>query len=577
MHYYPLLRYARETKLRLPQARVATLDRIPDAAEACRRDELFDSPNLIAGMRLLHDDSAADHDTVTVAYTDGSRLLVLARAIESDPAGMRALLAEGQRATRFDGTDMDYNIDKDDSVEFRFDGSCRHEEAFCFAVTPMNARRHRRVSCPMNNHALPENHDLDCSPVYQTAARVGTAWWVAALMVDLAEIGAKGRPVIGFDVVRRRQRDVRQESCWSERLSSGSVDPRSFGHLLLSQSAIAPIALDWGPGRYKDNTVTVTLPPGRGSVRVSCEYRPRSSKPATGALPALSAETMVTAELREGAATEVSLALHVPATAPEGRIALRIDRGGERGEPLYAAEYPNDERGVIYRHGDASTLSADALDPAPHDPDFLRKKRAFICSRLPDFERSPSFTLRAKDGSVAFDLMRSGVLDELAAWIESLFPTETDRLLAAVLLAKGPAFTNHADPFTSLEYGLTPLSTLRLGAGDCTSRATVLAGILSRLRDPQRRRYQAYPTLVLGHVITTVRTARGWIPLDPTYGHFYYLHDNRTLATAEELSRDLEGLVDRVDARRRCEFRHPRTHTRFHFGRLVYPDAAPPW
>ena len=264
MHYYPLLRYARETKLRLPQARVATLDRIPDAAEACRRDELFDSANRIAGMRLLHDDSAADHDTVTVAYTDGSRLLVLARAIESDPAGMRALLAEGQRATRFDGTDMDYNIDKDDSVEFRFDGSCRHEEAFCFAVTPLNARRHRRVSCPMNNHALPENHDLDCSPVYQTAARVGTAWWVAALMVDLAEIGAKGRPVIGFDVVRRRQRDVRQESCWSERLSSGSVDPRSFGHLLLSQSAIAPIALDWGPGRYEDNTVTVTLPPGRG-------------------------------------------------------------------------------------------------------------------------------------------------------------------------------------------------------------------------------------------------------------------------------------------------------------------------
>ena len=91
-------------------------------------------------MRLLHDDSAADPDTVTVAYTDGSRLLVLARAIESDPAGMRALLAEGQRATRFDGTDMDYNIDKDDSVEFRFDGSCRHEEAFCFAVTPLNAR-----------------------------------------------------------------------------------------------------------------------------------------------------------------------------------------------------------------------------------------------------------------------------------------------------------------------------------------------------------------------------------------------------------------------------------------------------
>ena len=98
----------------------------------------------------------------------------------------------------------------------------------------------------------------------------------------------------------------------------------------------------------------------------------------------------------------------------------------------------------------------------------------------------------AKDGSVAFDLMRSGVLDELAAWIESLFRAETDRLLAAVLLAKGPAFTNHADPFTSLEYGLTPLSTLRLGAGDCTSRATVLAGILSRLRDPQRRRYTPF-------------------------------------------------------------------------------------
>ena len=235
---------------------------------------------------------------------------------------------------------MDYNIDKDDSVEFRFDGSCRHEEAFCFAVTPVNARRHRRVFCPMNNHALPENHDVDYSPVYETAARVGTAWWVAALAVDLADISAAGRPVIGFDVVRRRQRDVRQESCWSQQLSVGSVDPRPFGHLLLSDSAIAPIALDWGPGRFEDNTVTVTLPPGRGSVRVSCEYRPRSSKPAPGPLPASPPETMVTAELREGAATEVSLALHVPATAPEGRIALRIDRGSERGEAAVRGRIP---------------------------------------------------------------------------------------------------------------------------------------------------------------------------------------------------------------------------------------------
>ena len=576
MHYHPLLRYARDSTLRLPQARAEALDRIPDVAEACRRDELFHSPNRISGMRLVHDDSAADPDTVTVAYTDGSRLLILARATESDPAGMRTLLSKRQHAVRFDGTDMDYNIDKDDCVEFRFDGSCRREEACCFSITPANARRHRRVCCPMNNHALPTNDQLDYSPVYETATHVETGWWVAALAVELASIDAAGRPVIGFDVIRRRQRGVRQESGWSEQVSVNSVDPRLFGHLLLSEAATAPIAIDWGPGRFEDNTVAMTLPPGRGSVRVSCEYRPRSSKPAPGPLPAGSPATCVTAELREGVPTEVSLPLQVPATAPEGRIALWI-RDGDRDGLLYEAQYPNDERGVIYRHGDASTVPEDTPDPPPQDPDFLRKKRAFICSRLPDFERSPSFTLRATDGSVAFDLMRSGALDHLATWIESLFPTETDRLLAAVLLAKGPAFTNHAEPFTSLEYGLTPLSTLRLGAGDCTARATVLAGILSRLRDPQQRRYQAYPTLVLGHVITTVRTARGWIPLDPTYGHFYYLHDNRTLATAEELSGDLSGLVDRVDARRRCEFRYPETHTRFHFGRLVYPEAAPPW
>ena len=65
-------------------------------------------------------------------------------------------------------------------------------------------------------------------------------------MVDLAEIRrSKGRPVIGFDVVRRRQRDVRQESCWSERLSSGSGRPslvRPSAAVPIGESA--PIALD---------------------------------------------------------------------------------------------------------------------------------------------------------------------------------------------------------------------------------------------------------------------------------------------------------------------------------------------
>ena len=90
VHYYPLLRYARETKLRLPQARVASLDRIPDAAEACRREELFDSPNLdrrnAPGARRLGLPipirSPWPTPTAAVCW-------YWPEAIEHDPAGMR--------------------------------------------------------------------------------------------------------------------------------------------------------------------------------------------------------------------------------------------------------------------------------------------------------------------------------------------------------------------------------------------------------------------------------------------------------------------------------------------------------
>jgi hypothetical protein len=125
---------------------------------------------------------------------------------------------------------------------------------------------------------------------------------------------------------------------------------------------------------------------------------------------------------------------------------------------------------------------------------------------------------------------------------------------------------------------LTPLSQLRLGGGHCYSRAAIGAGIANEMTDPATGgKHLAWPTLVLGHVVTAIQRGDDVVFVDPSFGHFFYNAGNTTLATARELEVNSE-LVSRVvkGEKRRANYAVRKAQIRLDEGTVVWPAGAPP-
>lgn len=574
--YFQRLRYLQRdlNRLLLSQVRVHRVNGLLDPESACATEALFDTPHKIRDLFFSHNGEPSKPATEAVFYTDGDHLLAVARAVEPHMDGVRTLIPEGESAVRLPGTCMDYSPDKDDHIGFFFDGPCGHEFMSEVIITAANAREHRRWFCPSNNHPIVPRERLEWSPEYRTAAWRSNDEWRTALLIALDELDASESVVMGLNLSRHRHRDFGEESTWGSSIGSTARDPRQFGHLLMTDEAVAPTMVHFTSPYFGSNRLEFRFPPGVGCFDLVCRYESDDDKPEPGprADPTESNVRQVT--LSPDSESGVSLEIEVPSRACDGRFRITARRSGRA---CYEAAYPNTRNaGYVYEHRFADQYNEPAPDPSPNDPDFVAKKRDFIASRLPAFTRRNGMVIAAVDGSVEFPLLEEGAMERIATWISEKFKIREDRLIAATMVGSGPAFTNHSPESTSLEYLLTPLSTLRLGAGDCYARANVLAGLLSKMPAGDGGAFEAYPTLVLGHIITTVRCHRGWIPVDASFGHFYFRRDNRALATTEELAKDLE-MVDRVDPRRRCEFRYPESHERFPLGRIVFPANAPPW
>ena len=137
--------------------------------------------------------------------------------------------------------------------------------------------------------------------------------------------------------------------------------------------------------------------------------------------------------------------------------------------------------------------------------------------------------------------------------------------------------TTHAAPRVPIQYGLTPLSMLRLGGGHCYSRAVVGAGIMNEMPDPQTgKNHVAWPCLVLGHVVTAVQHGEDYILFDPSTGHFFYTADNSRFASSRELGQDHE-LIKRVSQSFNAikNYGYPEGHVRLDEGIIVWPAGAP--
>jgi hypothetical protein len=189
------------------------------------------------------------------------------------------------------------------------------------------------------------------------------------------------------------------------------------------------------------------------------------------------------------------------------------------------------------------------------------------------------FTLQSEDGEVVFNLMEAGVMDRIGKWIDSLFDNAIDRVVACALFSNDNAVTTHCAARVSMHQELTALSALRLGAGHCYSRALGGAGIVGAVTDPRTgKRFEAYPVLVVGHVVVAIRWRDGWTFIDPSFGTFLFNKDNTDLATDRELEAD-HSLIHRACSRKHALYNYGRrdVHVRFEEGTVVWPAGAPAW
>lgn len=190
-------------------------------------------------------------------------------------------------------------------------------------------------------------------------------------------------------------------------------------------------------------------------------------------------------------------------------------------------------------------------NPSSDDPDFLCKKAEFIAGRQHGLVRrntaqgAPSdFTLASVDGTIQFNLMKPGVMDEIAGYVNRAYDNEADRLLGMMFLI-GQQSVMRAnvvyDPGAT--HRLDPLSVLRLGSGYCGHMASAFAAALNCMEiGHSGRRHRARCFGIGGHALVFVEYRDDYAVLDSMHCCLFYKLDNTDLATLKEIRREPEIL-----------------------------------
>jgi hypothetical protein len=569
-----------------PKVAVAKgMDRVPDASAVgtSEADAWFESP-AIANLNSLYTRKPAAVATRAAVFHDAKHLFVAVECIECEMSRTRRLVPKDAAKGEVEVVPgvMPRSLTHDDHVRLFLDP--RHDKTTYYDLTLSitGAARAHRSSAPMGWTALPAMDYLELDGLrWEHAVAERADRWRAAFRVDLTSIAVDPvrQPTVGFNVVRGRNVDVLRHDSWADVVHPDAVPGLALGDLYLGERGAAVRTIDWGTIEYGANRVTLTVAGAKGrevelKVTVTDTEGKYSAATRSGAV-----------KLPAGGTAQVRAAFDIPFHLVGVLATLELsDRAG--GELLYRATFP------MRSHGDlriaqpyASAVPTRRDDPSPNDSHFHEKKVRFIVSRLPKFCRRTTaqgalsdFTLMSEDGRIVFDLMKPGALKRIADWVSTLFTSDNDRLAAVALLTNDDWVTVHAAPRAGMQDQLTPLSMLRLGGGHCYSRAVIGAGIVRELVDPATgENHEAYPVLVLGHVVTAVRRQGDWTLIDPTFGHFFHNRDNTDLATATELEAD-PSLVARVvtGAARLANYAKTAGQVRIETGAVVWPAGAPP-
>ena len=375
------------------------------------------------------------------------------------------------------------------------------------------------------------------------SVQLGSDTWTALFVIPFATLGAKpeaGRP-FGLNILRQRCEVPWEWRYWNFS-HRGAHSPWGFGDLYFEKTPVVHVdQVDLGEVRLWENRGTLhlrNLTSELQALRLDVTVKGGKNEEHTSYTHSHDFELATTSDPR------AAIPFVFPFDPQEWKYQhLYLSIHNKAGARLWAGTYRIGYETGWMLHIDDHREGPAVANPAPEDPEFFRKKRAYIIRSLPKFVRkttaqgAPSdFTLEAADGSIQFDLMRAGALQRMADYIYDCYDNDLDRLLGATMFIHQRALVAYAHVPTSLATRMSPLSIIRLGNAQCGSQAEALCGILEKMRcaatgKPYRTRNVTY----FAHVVAVAEFGGKWVHLDPSLGRYYFLPGNTILASMEEL------------------------------------------
>ncbi len=383
-------------------------------------------------------------------------------------------------------------------------------------------------------------------------------YWSVEMAIPFESLGVappvRGT-VWGVNVLRSTRWPVYQKEAGGSRDENSTLSPCpgyypvpvAFADLVFdADDALALAELDLGIPHFGENRSFISFTAPREKTPLTVIGRVRSRK--SGKIIDPGAAIPLQPHVRGGLAGELAwkpffsddtnvLDIEVK-RAGDGKVEWRgsYDLGWEAGSlPIY------------YLHSGES--DTPPLNPEPGDPDFPRKKAAFIAGRQPRFRRvntaqgAPSdFTLESSDGQTRFNLMEAGVADRMARYIHGLYETDADRLMG-MMFFMGQSCMMRAH--TAYDEGgaarLNPLSMLRFGTGHCGHHSTVMSPFINRMpKGDTGEFHKARTAMIGGHALVIVEYRGDYAVLDAKHCCMFYTLDNTDLATLAEIRREPE-------------------------------------
>ncbi|MCW8129926.1 MAG: hypothetical protein KIS92_06175 [Planctomycetota bacterium] len=241
----------------------------------------------------------------------------------------------------------------------------------------------------------------------------------------------------------------------------------------------------------------------------------------------------------------------VPVVFPhQGKWANPLDKAGKLrmsvaagGTDLWRAEYAfGFDMSIIVRERYGANGKPLPPRPAPSDPDFVNRFRAYVLARMPNYrqrttaEGAPSdFYLEDPEGGAHLDLAKPGSLDRAVEMLVARFPDWQDALCGIAAWVYHPLITRHSSSWTGVA-GQAHLETLvRLGGCFCSDTSVLSAHLAERAGARMNVPIKGYAMGLRGHLCTLLETPLGRVVIDGMHGLYYHTLDNARLATLDEM------------------------------------------